>query len=47
VLIKNPNRPFRIEVTITPTFSPHELDPAHSSDRRNLGAHVGFGFIRF
>ncbi len=43
-LFKNPNRPFRIEVTISPTFSPHDLDPTHSSDLRHLGAHVGFGF---
>jgi len=46
-LVKNPNRPFRIEVTISPTFSPHDLDPKHSSDLRHLGAHVGFGFIQF
>ena len=46
VLFKNPNTPFRIEVTISPTFSPHDLDPNHSSDLRHLGAHVGFGFIR-
>ena len=32
-----PNGPWRIEVEITPTFSPHDLDPNHS-DRRQLGA---------
>ena len=45
-LFPNPNRPFRIEVTISPTFSPHTLD-SRSSDLRNLGAHVGFGFVGF
>nr|MBA2296888.1 hypothetical protein [Actinomycetota bacterium] len=36
--------PFRIEVTIEPTFSPNELDPA-SSDVRQLGAKPEFGFV--
>src|SRR5262249_32786653 len=39
VLVKNPDQPFRVEVTIAPTFSPHDIDPVHSSDRRHLGAH--------
>ena len=41
---RNPGRPFRIEVSITPTFSPHTLDPKGSSDVRNLGARVSYGF---
>ena len=36
--------PFRVEVTITPTFSPNELDPA-SSDVRQLGARPEFSFV--
>jgi hypothetical protein len=40
-----PKKPWRIEISITPTFVPHELDPAGSSDRRHLGAVVqGIGF---
>ena len=35
--------PWRIEVEITPTFSPHDLDPNHS-DRRQLGAVFTAGF---
>ncbi len=38
-----PNVPWRVEVTITPTFSPHELDPSNS-DSRQLGAVVEAGF---
>ena len=40
---RNPGRPFRIEVSIAPTFSPHLLDP-RSSEGRNLGARVSYGF---
>jgi hypothetical protein len=36
--------PFRIEVTIDPTFSPNELDPA-SSDVRQLGARPEFSYV--
>lgn len=36
--------PFRVEVTITPTFSPRDVDPA-SSDVRQLGARPEIGFI--
>ncbi|HUH16044.1 MAG TPA: hypothetical protein VML35_09185 [Gaiellaceae bacterium] len=37
-----PPAPFHVEVTIEPTFSPYELDPAGQSDRRRLGAQVSF-----
>lgn len=40
----NPGVPFRIEVTISPTFSPHTIDP-RSSEVRNLGARVGYSFV--
>ena len=43
LLFKNPGRPFRIEVSITPTFSPHLLDP-RSSEGRNFGARVSYSF---
>jgi len=40
----NPLRPFRIEISIYPTFSPHTLDP-RSSEVRNLGARVTYSFV--
>ena len=36
--------PYRVEVTISPTFSPGKIDPA-LGDLRELGAQVGFSFI--
>lgn len=42
-LLAVPKRPWRLEVTIKPTFSPHDLDPSHS-DRRQLGAVFFAGF---
>jgi hypothetical protein len=36
VLLSTPNAPWRVEVSIGPTFSPNELDPS-KSDRRQLG----------
>ena len=38
-----PNGPWRIEVEISPTFSPHDIDPNHS-DTRQLGAVFTAGF---
>ena len=43
LLFPNPGRPFRIEVTITPTFSPHTLEPS-KSEARNLGVRVAYSF---
>jgi hypothetical protein len=42
--IPTPPPPFRVEVEITPTFVPAELDPS-LSDRRSLGAQVGYAFV--
>ena len=42
-LLPAPNVPWRVEVTIEPTFSPHDLDP-ENSDRRQLGATMDVGF---
>jgi hypothetical protein len=42
--LKAPGPRFRVEVTITPTFSPHEFDPS-SGDRRQLGAKVSYVFL--
>jgi hypothetical protein len=42
-LLAAPPVPWRVEVTIEPTFSPHDLDPSHS-DRRQLGAVFFAGF---
>jgi hypothetical protein len=43
VLLSAPGEPWRVEVTIAPTFSPHEIDPSRS-DRRELGAVLQAGF---
>ncbi|MFN2469292.1 MAG: hypothetical protein ABR521_14330 [Gaiellaceae bacterium] len=42
-VLPTPPPPFRVEVTISPTFVPQELDP-RLGDRRQLGAIVAFGF---
>jgi hypothetical protein len=42
-LLNPPPVPWRVEVTIKPTFSPHQLDPSRS-DRRELGAVFSAGF---
>jgi hypothetical protein len=41
--IPTPRPPFRVRVTVDPTFVPQELDP-RLSDRRQLGAKVGYRF---
>jgi hypothetical protein len=41
--IPTPKPPFRVEVTISPTFVIAQLD-TRSSDRRHLGAQVGYAF---
>jgi hypothetical protein len=41
--IATPKPPFRVEVTVSPTFVLAELDPRFS-DRRHLGAQVGYSF---
>ena len=43
-VIPAPRPPFRVEVQISPTFVPADLDPS-SSERRPLGAQVGFGWV--
>jgi hypothetical protein len=43
VSLSPPNGPWRIEVTVEPMFSPHDIDPS-SSDRRQLGATMQAGF---
>jgi hypothetical protein len=42
-VIPTPRPPFRVEVTVSPTFSPS--DYKGQSDRRQLGAQVGYLFI--
>ena len=42
-LLAAPKGPWRVEVTIEPTFSPHDIVPSHS-DRRQLGAVFFAGF---
>jgi hypothetical protein len=42
-VIPTPKPPFRVEVLISPTFVPAQIDP-HSSDVREFGAQVSFGF---
>jgi hypothetical protein len=41
-----PRVPWRVEVEMSPTFSPHDVDPNHS-DRRQLGAVFSAGFRPF
>jgi len=43
-LLGAPSAPWRVEVTIEPTFSPHKLDPS-KSDTRELGARLEAGFL--
>ncbi len=43
ILLAAPNEPWRVEITVDPTFSPHDIVPTHS-DRRQLGAVVDVGF---
>lgn len=43
LVIPAPAPPFRVEVRVSPTFSP--ADYPGSSDRRRLGAQVGFRFL--
>jgi hypothetical protein len=35
-----PKVPWRMEISVSPTFNPREIDPLGSSDNRNLGAVV-------
>jgi hypothetical protein len=42
VTFRTPPPPFRIEVTVPNTFSPHDLDPRYG-DARRLGAQISFG----
>ena len=41
--LPTPDRPWLVEVTIDPTFSPKELDPS-KTDPRQLGAVVTFAY---
>jgi hypothetical protein len=43
-LIPAPKGPFRVEVSVTPTFVQSQLDP-RIGDVRHLGAQVGFSFV--
>ena len=43
--LRAPAQPWRVDVEITPTFSPHALDPA-IGDARQLGARVELGTIQ-
>jgi len=38
-----PKPPWRVQVLVAPTFRPADIDP-HSSEMREFGAQVGFGF---
>jgi hypothetical protein len=46
VLLRVPSVPWRVEVTVAPTFVPRELDP-NQPDARQLGAKVAFEFVPF
>ena len=42
-LLRTPKPPFHVDVRISPTFVPNEVDP-RSPDTRDLGAQVGYSF---
>jgi glycopeptide antibiotics resistance protein len=44
-VIRAPGPRFRVEVTIDPKFVPAKLEPGRTSDRRELGAQVGYTFV--
>ena len=44
VVLPVPADPWRVEVSVSPTFVPHELDP-NQGDARELGAKVTFEFL--
>jgi len=46
ILLRAPPGPWRVEVEVTPTFSPHELEPK-LGDARQLGAQVSFDYRPF
>jgi hypothetical protein len=39
-----PKPPWRVQVLVAPTFRPADIDP-HSSEMREFGAQVGFGWV--
>jgi hypothetical protein len=43
VTLKAPTVPWRMEISVAPTFSPHDVDPSRS-DRRQLGGVLDAGF---
>jgi len=43
-LLRTPPGPWRVHVSIDPTFSPHAIDPG-IGDARQLGARVDFGYL--
>jgi hypothetical protein len=45
VPFRNPGVPFRVEVTASPTFVPHDFDPS-SGERRHLAVQVVYEFQR-
>jgi hypothetical protein len=42
-LLRTPRPPFHVDIRISRTFVPHELDPS-KSDTRHLGAQVEYSF---
>ena len=40
---RSPGVPFRVEVTVTPTFSPSDFDP--QADRRHLAVQLSYSFL--
>ena len=44
VTFRNPGVPFRIEVTASPTFVPHDFDPS-SAEMRHLAVQIAYDFV--
>ena len=42
--LPTPRPPFRVEVRITPTFVPAEIDPEGTSESREFGAQIAFDY---
>jgi hypothetical protein len=44
ITLTPPNKPWRMEIAVSPTVVPSQIDPTGSSDARHLGAQIDAGF---
>jgi hypothetical protein len=45
LVLPAPGEHFRVEVTVAPTFRPHDLSPQTETDSRDLGARVTYAYL--